>query len=329
MVIGSYCLLRWEVAICVSDQNFQQISFVNGIATPKGGTHVDYVVDMVVKMLGESTNQVLAEQTKNHMWIFLSCHIDNPTFDSQSKEALTLEPNRFGSECELSEKFKAGIIESVLLLRLRLSLKSRVEKKLKEAPEEEKTPKLTGIPKLDDAREAGTKRGVGCTLILTEGDSAKAFAVCGLTVLGRDYYGVYPLKGKLLNVREANAKQIKEDKQISDLIKILGLQFEKKYETMDDLRTLRYGKVMMVTDQDQDGSHIKGLFISFIHHNWPGLLKLSFLGEFIFPIIKEVSQLRILTIRVRKLNKPLPGDKRPEVIGFLLCARLQQVEGGN
>ena len=316
------------MAICVSDQNFQQISFVNGIATPKGGTHVDYVVDMVVKMLGESTNQVLAEQTKNHMWIFLSCHIDNPTFDSQSNKALTLEPNRFDSECELSEKFKAGIVESVLLLRLSLSLKSRVEKKLKEAPEEEKTPKLTGIPKLDDAREAGTKRGVGCTLILTEGDSAKAFAVCGLTVLGRDYYGVYPLKGKLLNVREASAKQIKEDKQISDLIKILGLQFEKKY-AMDDLRTLRYGKVMMVTDQDQDGHHIKGLVINFIHHNWPGLLKLSFLGEFIFPTIKEVSISCEPKTRDRKLRKPLPGDKRPEVIGVLLSVRVQQVEGGN
>ena len=263
------------------------------------------------------------------MWIFLSCHIENPTFDSQSKEVLTLESSRFGSECELSEKFKAGIIESVLLLRLRLSLKSRMENRLDKASDEEKIPKLTGIPKLEDAREAGTKRGVGCTLILTEGDSAKAFVVCGLTVLGKDFYGVYSLKGKLLNVREANVEQIRVNKEVSDLVKILGLEYDKKYETMDDLRTLRYGKVMMVTDQDQDGSHIKGLLISFIHHNWPGLLKLSFLGEFIFPIIKEVSQLRILTITVRKLNKPLPGDKRPEVIGFLLCARLQQVEGGN
>ena len=280
-------------------------------------------------MLGETTNQVVAEQIKNHMWIFLSCHIDNPTFDSQSKEAMTLEPHRFGSECDLSEEFKTAIIESVLSLRLRLSLKSRVEKKQKEPREEEKTPKLTGIPKLEDDRKAGTKRGVGCTLLVTEGESAKAFAVCGLAVLGKDYYGVYPLKGKMLNVREANAKQIKDNQDISDLVKILGLQYEKKYETMDDLRTLRYGKVMMVTDQDQDGYHIKGLVINFIHHNWPGLLKLSFLGEFIFPIIKEVSQLRVLTIKDRQLNKPLPGDKRPDVIGFLLCARVQQVEGGN
>merc|ERR1719193_1696469 len=102
----------------------------------------------------------------------------------------------------------------------------------------------------------------------------------------KGYYGVYPLKGKLLNVREANAKQIMENKEINDLVKIVGLQYKKKYETMDDLSALRYGKLMIMTDQDQDGSHIKGLVINFIHHNWPSLLKLPFMEEFITPIVK-------------------------------------------
>lgn len=56
--------------------------------------------------------------------------------------------------------------------------------------------------------------GSGCTLILTEGDSAKTLAVSGISVVGKDYYGVYPLKGKLLNVREANVKQITEQGDI-------------------------------------------------------------------------------------------------------------------
>ena len=166
--------------------------------------------------------------------------------------------------------------------------KFRAENKLGKAQQGKKTSKLTGIPKLDDANEAGTRNGVGCTLILTEGDSAKTLAVSGISVVGKDYYGVYPLKGKLLNVREANVKQITENKEISDLVKIVGLVYKKKYETMDDLKTLRYGKVMIMTDQDQDGSHIKGLVINFIHHNWPGLLKLPFLEEFITPIVKVV-----------------------------------------
>ena len=60
-----------------------------------------------------------------------------------------------------------------------------------------------GIDKLEDANEAGTKTADMCTLILTEGDSAKSLAMAGLEVVGRDRYGVFPLKGKLLNVRDA------------------------------------------------------------------------------------------------------------------------------
>ena len=68
--------------------------------------------------------------------------------------------------------------------------------------------KLKGIPKLDDANDAGTRNSNDCTLILTEGDSAKALAVSGLSVVGRDKYGVFPLRGKLLNTREASSKQV-------------------------------------------------------------------------------------------------------------------------
>ena len=76
------------------------------------------------------------------------------------------------------------------------------------------------------------------------------------------------------------------NQEITHLVKILGLQYDKKYSTMDDLKSLRYGKLMIMTDQDQDGSHIKGLLINFIHHKWPTLLKLPFLEEFITPIVK-------------------------------------------
>ena len=276
------CSHRWEIAVCVSEQPFQQVSFVNSIPTSKGGTHVEYVVDLVVKAVGESTNHVLAEQIKNHMWVFINCRIANPTFSSQSKELMTLESNCFDSECALSEKFMAGIVEAVIAMRLRLSFKSRLEK-----DEQETLSKITGIPKLEDAREAGTRRGIGCTLILTQGDAAKAAAVCGLGVLGRDFYGVLPLKGKPLNVRLVDVKQMKQDRQISELVTTLGLQFEKKYENLDDLRTLRYGKILLAMDHSEDGSHIKGLVINFFHHNWPGLLKLSFLEDFVYPIIKE------------------------------------------
>merc|ERR1712142_1195187 len=304
------CGPRWEVAVCVSDKGHQQMSFVNSIATTKGGRHVDHVADLVVKAIIDTIKKknktgvnIKPFQIKNHLWLFINCLIVNPTFDSQTKETMTLMPKDFGSKCILSENFqkgvvKAGIVESVLLWS-----KFKADAQLKSKQSGKKTNKLRGIAKLEDANEAGTKNSVGCTLILTEGDSAKTLAVAGLGVVGRDYYGVYPLKGKLLNVREASHKQIMENKEINDLVKIIGLTYKKKYESMSDLAALRYGKLMIMTDQDQDGSHIKGLVINFIHHNWPSLLKLPFMEEFITPIVK-----------VTKANQALCFYSLPEFV---------------
>ncbi|CAG4962834.1 unnamed protein product [Colias eurytheme] len=287
---------RWEVALTLSDRGFQQVSFVNSIATTKGGKHVDSVADSVVKNVLEVLKKknkggvnIKPFQVKNHMWIFVNCLIVNPTFDSQTKENMTLQAKSFGSKCNFSEKFitavtKCGLVESVLTWA-----KFKAQNELVKASGKKQS-KLKGIPKLEDANEAGTKNAHLCTLILTEGDSAKTLAVSGLSVVGRDHYGVFPLKGKPLNVRDASHKQVLENVEINNLIKILGLQYKKKYNTLDDLKSLRYGKVMIMADQDQDGSHIKGLIINFIHHNWPELLKLPFLEEFITPIVKATKK---------------------------------------
>ena len=146
------------------------------------------------------------------------------------------------------------------------------------------------IPKLDDAHHAGTKRGANCTLILTEGDSAKALAIAGLSVIGRDYYGVFPLKGKILNVRDVNPKIIYSNAEIHHLIDIIGLKYNESYENINENNwPLRYGKIMIMTDQDHDGSHIKGLLINLFHYLWPNLLKkTNFLTYFITPIIKSI-----------------------------------------
>jgi DNA topoisomerase-2 len=120
-------------------------------------------------------------------------------------------------------------------------------------------------------------------LILTEGDSAKALAVAGLSVVGRDRYGVFPLRGKLLNVRDVQQKQIAENKEIMNIVKILGLSFGQKGEQ----KKMRYGSVLIMADQDHDGSHIKGLLINFFHFWWPDLLKDGdFVKEFVTPIVK-------------------------------------------
>ncbi|TKS89985.1 DNA topoisomerase 2-alpha [Collichthys lucidus] len=284
---------RWEVCLTMSEKGFQQVSFVNSIATTKGGRHIDYVADQVVSKLIEVVKKknkagvaVKPFQVKNHMWVFVNCLIENPTFDSQTKENMTLQQKSFGSTCPLSDKFikqatSCGIVESIMNW-----VKFKAQTQLNKKCSAVKHTKIKGVPKLDDANDAGGKNSIGCTLILTEGDSAKTLAVSGLGVVGRDRYGVFPLRGKMLNVREASLKQIMENAEINNIIKILGLQYKKNYSDPESLKSLRYGKLMIMTDQDQDGSHIKGLLINFIHHNWPSLLRHNFLEEFITPIIK-------------------------------------------
>ncbi|KAG8177161.1 hypothetical protein JTE90_021755 [Oedothorax gibbosus] len=288
---------RWEIAVTLSGSGYQQVSFVNSIATTKGGRHVDYITDQltskyaeVVKKKNKGGKDVKPFQIKTHLWVFVNCLIENPTFDSQTKENMTSQIKSFGSKCQLTEKFitsslKCGVVEAIMTW-VRFKAQTELQKKCSG----KKNSKLKGIPKLEDANDAGTRNSIDCTLILTEGDSAKSLAVSGLGVVGRDKYGVFPLKGKILNVREATHKQILENAEINNIIKIMGLQYKRKYESVDDLKTLRYGRLMIMTDQDQDGSHIKGLLINFIHHNWPSLLRLPFLEEFITPIVKAVKK---------------------------------------
>ncbi|CAI9103034.1 OLC1v1001450C1 [Oldenlandia corymbosa var. corymbosa] len=283
---------RWEVVVSLSEGGqFQQVSFVNSIATIKGGTHVDYVTNQIISHIIDTGAKrkknkfnVKAPAVRNHLWVFVNALIDNPAFDSQTKENLTLKQSNFGSKCSLTDAFldkvfkKSGVVE-----KLEEWVNFKLSKDLKKTDGTKKQ-RITGLAKLTDANDAGGKNSEKCTLILTEGDSAKALALAGISVVGKDHYGVFPLRGKLLNVREASHKQIMENAEIQHIKKILGLQQDKVY---DNVKSLRYGHLMIMTDQDHDGSHIKGLLINFIHKFWPSLLKIpSFLVEFITPIVK-------------------------------------------
>lgn len=290
---------RWEIGIgASSDGAMQHISFVNSICTSRGGAHVDYIANQLAARLANVVKkqskgvEIKPAQIKNHLAIYVNVLIVNPTFDSQTKETLTSKPSAFGSTCELPEKMlraveKSSIVENILTWT---RMKQNADLKKKSGS---KRSKVIGITKLDDANFAGTNKSKDCTLILTEGDSAKALAVSGLGVIGRDFYGVFPLKGKLLNVREASHAQIIKNEEIQNITKILGLTYGKTY---DDTSSLRYGHLMIMTDQDHDGSHIKGLLINFLHHFWPSLLQIhGFLRQFITPIVKCTKGKQVLS----------------------------------
>lgn len=279
---------RWEIGIGVSDGTFHQVSFVNSISTIKGGTHVNYIIDQIVNVLqtkisNKQHGDIKGNQIKNHISLYVNCLIVNPSFDSQTKELLTTKVSSFGSECRLTDKIINSILKSDIVSNIKYWIETKKEIELKKKSGN-KSIKLVGIPKLDDANWAGSSKSSQCTLILTEGDSAKSLAISGLSIIGRDKYGVFPLKGKLLNVREASHLQIMNNEEIQNLVKIIGLTYGKIY---DSTKSLRYGHLMIMTDQDQDGSHIKGLLINFIHFFWPSLLECThFLQQFITPIVK-------------------------------------------
>jgi len=283
---------RWEVGMSLSESQFQQVSFVNAISTTKGGKHVDYCVDKIIKVIMEKIAKkdknlnIKPQHIKQHLWIFVNCLIENPVFSSQTKETLTSKKEDFGSEFEFSDTFLKNVIKTNIVERCLRYAKTREEEKnlRKLNSGTKKTARLIGIEKLDDANWAGTKNSSKCTLILTEGDSAKSLAMAGIEVVGRDAFGCFPLRGKLLNVRECSTHKILKNQEIQYLMKILGIKIG---ETYTDVKNLRYGSILIMTDQDVDGSHIKGLIINFIHTFWPSLIKLNgFMRQFITPILK-------------------------------------------
>jgi DNA topoisomerase-2 len=285
---------RWKVGVLyIQESNNKVVSFVNSIATYKGGSHVNHVADKIIKQLVDNhikkknkDVRISPSILKENLVFFVNAVIENPSFDSQTKETLTTEPKEFGSKYDPSENFikklaKCGIVEQVLDYA-----KFKESKDLKKN-DGKKQKTIHGIPKLEDANEAGGKNSSKCSLILTEGDSAKTFAVAGLSIIGRDYFGVFPLKGKMLNVREASTKQLTENEEISNLKKILGLRQGAKYNTDEDFSTLRYGRIICLTDADVDGSHIKGLVMNMFHCIWPELVQREgFITSMATPIVK-------------------------------------------
>ncbi len=277
---------RWSVCIGPSENGMEQVSFVNGICTTKGGNHVDHVASLLANGIIEDMAKKIKlkpQQVKNTFNIFVKATLENPTFSSQVKSECTSKSQDFGSKFEMPKTFVKNVLKTGISDELTALSKFKEMKELAKTDGGARKSKITGIPKLDDANKAGTAHSKKCTLIVTEGDSAKTLAVAGLSVVGRDHYGVFPLRGKCKNVRDASVAQLTGNQEFNDLKKILGLQQGKDYK---DVSELRYGRLMIMTDADNDGSHIKGLILNQLHYFWPSLLKLGFVVSMVTPIIK-------------------------------------------
>lgn len=291
-----------EVVICPSfDDEYHEIGFVNGIYTREGGCHVDTVANEFFKALtarlnkNRTTHLFTSRDVKPHFLVCVNAVLINPTFSNQSKTRLNspapvvaIDPKMIQTVCT-----KWGFMEKMNEL-----LKSREMLSLRKT--EKKARGYRRIEGLDHANKAGSKDSKECTLILCEGLSAKTYAVTGIEIgwnkrKGRDYFGVFALRGKLLNVRNATTDTISGNKEIASIIQALNLRYKVDYTDDKEFETLTYGRVMIITDADVDGLHIASLILNMFHVLFPSLLKREFLYWMMTPVAKIFQPSRTLT----------------------------------
>jgi DNA topoisomerase-2 len=275
---------------------FEAISFVNGIETKDGGVHVDIYSEAIFRPLLEALNKGVKKgsvplglkEIKPYFQMFLKTTVTNPAFNSQEKSKLVSPSPKIP---EVLTKHINAIMKWDCIDKIKNLLKGKELIALKKT--EKKSRSFVKIEGYDPSNLCGGKQSKECSLILTEGLSAKTYAVLGLSQdlfgkKGRDYVGIFPLKGKVLNVRNSSVSQISGNKEICNLIKIMNLRFGVDYTNEEEFNTLSYGRIVGLSDQDADGKHILSLILNMIHKLFPSLFerKEPFIYCMLTPLIK-------------------------------------------
>ncbi|HSA76100.1 MAG TPA: DNA gyrase subunit A [Nitrosarchaeum sp.] len=245
----------------------EHVTFVNGIKPKNGGTHVDAWKQAIFSPLVKLFNQKFAKSeikasTKDFMpyfMIFVKCEVNEWKWDGggQSKDKFT-HPFKVGqiSEDICKKILKWSFVED-------LFKKLTATKELKVSRKDAKRKKMVYGSKAIDANEAGGKKSSKCTLMIVEGQSAKALAIDLINHLpgGNNFNGVFAIKGKFVNAE--NEKKTLNNEEAIMLQHILGLVPKVDYMVEANKKRIRYGNINFLTDQDEDGFHIRGLLSNF------------------------------------------------------------------
>ena len=291
----------WNIAVAQRRPHHRDVSFVNGIETPEGGTHIDYVRGQLFDYISAKEKRcegLTLKMFRDYFFVCVEAVVENPKFSSQSKVKLVTSSKSFKNifSPKTSSSFKAfcqKVATSKIATNLIAACSEKAETAIQKADRrnnnQSKKKSLRHIEKLDDANFAGTTNAHKCILVLTEGDSAKTMVRSGLEKRDMDYFGTFPLKGKLINARMATEKQFHDNVEVQHIKQILGLEHGKKYES---LKQLRYGKLLIAADADVDGIHIKALVLNMIQAQWPELISLGFVSALLTPVIKASHRTR-------------------------------------
>lgn len=269
------------------------VGVVNGVVTYNGGTHCNAATDILSSCLENLAKQLRKEgkvidsnRVSRHFTILVFLVQSQPKFDSQSKARLvsTVSMPRV-SKPDLEKYLTTMPFLEAHVNSLDDQLALELNKEIGTGRRLSSKSLISSITKLVDATSSRPDGRSIRTLIITEGDSAKALALNSLSSDQKKFCGVFPLRGKLLNVRNRNLKRLKTCKELQDLFLALGLELGRTYTSLSELR---YQRVLVMTDQDADGSHIKGLVINAFESLWPTLLQQNpgYLSLFSTPIVK-------------------------------------------
>jgi DNA topoisomerase-2 len=276
----------WKVGLLHSKTGFKQASFVNSTNTRQGGTHVEYVADQLVDGIREyikkkTKQDVKPSDIRNHFHLFIDATVENPTFSGQTKEFMTLKVSSYGTSIKFDEKFIKKLIKSDIVAEIVEWAINR--KKLQDMADLKKLAKTAvstsskEIPKYTGASQK-TNRDQ-CKLFICEGDSAeKPLKAARNPIL----HGVFALKGKPMSLPNAKPDEIKKNKEIFNLMAATGLELGKPP------KDLRYGQLIISTDADPDGSHIRGLMINNIQFEWIDLIKEGRLFILQTPLVRVI-----------------------------------------
>jgi DNA topoisomerase-2 len=260
-----------EVLVTTASQA-ESVSFINGVFTRDGGGHVEAWVQTIFKPLRDAVNALDPNKPKvkinditRYFRIFVVGTAVRPRFSNQEKHFMTFPKAKDFPTTALKTTHLKTLMKWSVIDDIKFDIENKVNKQLKQS--EGKKRAFVNVPNLTPANKAGGKDSAHCTLILCEGKSAKSYVMAGMEKgvygrSGRDWFGVYPLRGKIKNCQDLPRSQICKIENVDDIIKALGLQHDADYSKNSDYNTLRYGRVMIMTDADVDGIHIEGLIIN-------------------------------------------------------------------
>ena len=259
-------------------------SFVNVIATPKGGTHVTGFDRAIVKVLNEqaksarvlkaSDDPITKDDVLEGLIGVIAVRVPEPQFEGQTKEILgtpaasrivsavvTKELSKWLTQPPRGEKAAArSVLEKVAgAMRARVAARTqRDTQRRKNALESSALP-----AKLVDCRSDDQER---TELFIVEGDSA-----LGTAKMARDaeFQALLPIRGKILNVQKASLAEMLKNTECASIIQVIGAGSGRSF----DLDQARYGRVILMSDADVDGAHIRTLLLTLIHRYLPALLE--------------------------------------------------------